>query len=110
MELEHPAATILGKKDIALGVRGDAVNLVEFTRKLPDPAERRHHLAGLAVDDFLLRDATESVCQIFVTFLLVTGTTFKAAPPKGQVKSGGMNLIGKCSILFESAATFSKVP
>src|SRR5215475_11582417 len=66
MELEHSTATVLGKIDIAFGVRCDAVNLVEFTRKLPDPSKGRYHLAGLPIDDFDFRIVLVDVEDVFL--------------------------------------------
>jgi len=52
-ELLNPLTAVFGHIDIATGVHGDAVRLVELSREVTDAAaETRQDLAGLAVNDF----------------------------------------------------------
>src|SRR5258707_13695985 len=80
MELEHPTATVLGKIDIAFGVCRDAMNLVEFTRKLPDPSKGRHPLAGLPIDDFYLRIVLVNVEDVFLVCVRRERERYHRAP------------------------------
>src|SRR5262245_13490087 len=54
-ELLNLLATVFGNIDVALGIYGDAVRLVEFTREVSGTAETRQNLAALTIDDFDLR-------------------------------------------------------
>ena len=54
-ELLNLLATVFGNINVALGIHGDAVWLVEFTREVSGTAETRQNLAALTIDDFDLR-------------------------------------------------------
>ena len=54
-ELLNLLATVFRDIDVALGIHGDAVRLVEFTREVSGTAETRQNLAALTIDDFDLR-------------------------------------------------------
>src|SRR5262245_39088145 len=54
-ELLNLLATVFGNIDVPLGIHGDAVRLVEFTREVSGTAETRQNLAALTIDDFDLR-------------------------------------------------------
>src|SRR5258708_36646349 len=95
MELEHPTATVLGKIDIAFGIRRDAMNLIEFTRKLPDPSKGRHHLAGLPIDDLYLRIVLVNVEDVFLVCVRRERERYHRAPVSlGLPSAGGVTGYG----------------
>src|SRR6266581_781899 len=68
-ELVDPLAAIFVDINIALGIDGDAVSLVELTREAPGAAETRQLLAAMAIDDVdrcivLVDDEDELLCLI----------------------------------------------
>src|SRR2546425_11541450 len=55
LEFLNSLAAVFGDIDVAFGVHGDAVSLIEFTRKVSRTTETRHDLAALAIDDLDFR-------------------------------------------------------